>query len=273
MLDLQHGFSSSSSSGTKRKFCDVPSSTAKARSSAKLVSPNEDDTTTSVKYIRDPALPAPPFLEDDSQDVCSSSTMQRDAKRFAKSINPLDLLSTVSLQLAPELQSHECSNGPNTTALPTANRKLHIHESHDSKEELQQGCKTYPNGSMYLGHFLNGSRHGFGICHYPNGHAYTGLWCEGKRHGLGKMKYANGNSYEGSWVNDRPKGRGIFYYSDGSADAALWDGTRSVYGVKWDATRQLTWRLVDGVECDMIGRLQALQIGHEVGLQGIPEQL
>lgn len=87
------------------------------------------------------------------------------------------------------------------------------------------------------------------------------------------MKYANGNSYEGSWVDDRPKGRGIFHYPDGSADAALWDGTRCVYGAKWDATRQLAWRIFDGVKCEMIGRQKALQIGHEIGLQGIPERV
>jgi hypothetical protein len=87
------------------------------------------------------------------------------------------------------------------------------------------------------------------------------------------MKYANGNSYEGMWANDCQEGRGVFHYSDGSADVALWKGIRCIYGVKWDDSRQRAWMLFDGRKGKMISRSQALEIGRNVGIEGIPERM
>jgi hypothetical protein len=265
MLDLKSGI-------THRSASDNFSNTSDNHSAAAIISPN-DDEPRSTRCVRDPAFPSLPFDDDDSQ-FDSATTMQPDAKRFKSTNNPLDLLSTVSLQLAPEaLPAPNSQRSP----APTALRTPLVHDS-----SLEQGCKLYPNGSTYLGHFLNGSRHGFGICHYPttssNGqagssHVFTGLWKNGKREGLGTMKYANRNSYEGMWANDCQEGRGVFHYSDGSADVALWTGIHCIYGVRWDASRQYAWMLFDGGKGEMISRDQALEMGRDVGIEGIPERM
>jgi hypothetical protein len=255
MLDL-HNSHSLSISGTKRKF--APSTDL--HSTVKLVSPNDDEQHT-TRFVRDPALPAPPFL-----DEMKSDRMERDAKRMAETINPLDLLSTVSLQLARP--SYKQTVPSSRTPAPTAYRTSSHVNTH---QDLQRGCRTYPNGSTYLGHFLNITRHGFGICHYPKGHIYTGLWSNGRRHGLGKMQYADGSAYEGCWIDDRIEGRGVMHYSCGMADVALWKGG-SVYGVRWDAERKCMWRLVGGVKGERVETGKALEIGAEVGVEGVPER-
>ena len=275
MLDLHNGShggtSPTSKGGVKRKFCDDTTSSA-AMTLAHLVSPNEEDLS---KYVRAISMPAPPFLEDDRQS-CDSTTIQPDVGEGTIR-NPLDLLSTVSLQLTePKMQSEKeplDRPSPSTedtvpSVIPAANSEC------DSKNYLVQGYKLYPNGSIYLGHFLNTSRHGFGICHYPNGHGvYTGMWNNGKRCGIGKMTYGDGNSYEGTWLDDVQMGCGSFYYADGSVDVASWKGTTSGHGVRWDKDRKKMWRLSRGMKGEMVGKENALQIGLEVGVAGVPEMI
>ena len=44
----------------------------------------------------------------------------------------------------------------------------------------------YPDGSKYVGNWVNDEKQGFGTYHYVNGDIYEGDWYENKRHGQGK---------------------------------------------------------------------------------------
>jgi hypothetical protein len=203
------------------------------------------------------SIPAPPFLVRDEEGEA------RNPKRtcVAKEANALDLLSTVSTQIHPNLSNAVPSSVGDES------------RSSNPSSALRQGFKAYSNGSKYLGHFLNAQRHGFGICHYPNGHVYTGYWSNGQRSGVGLMRYAEGDCYEGEWKDDAREGRGVFYYNDGMADVALWKGGRSVYGVRWSGDRKIAKRLVSGMEGQLLGMKSALSIGEEVGVAGVPERM
>ena len=48
------------------------------------------------------------------------------------------------------------------------------------------------DGCTFMGHYLNGVRHGFGIKTYPNGAQYAGQYSNGVRHGYGKKTHADG---------------------------------------------------------------------------------
>ena len=47
-------------------------------------------------------------------------------------------------------------------------------------------------------------QNGKGTYTYPDGTVYNGHWKDGKRHGDGKYKNANGHEYDGDWVDDVP---------------------------------------------------------------------
>ena len=87
------------------------------------------------------------------------------------------------------------------------------------------------------------------------------------------MTYGDGNSYEGTWLDDVQMGCGSFYYADGSVDVASWIGTMSMNGVRWDQDRKKMWRLSRGMKGEIVGKENALQIGLEVGVAGVPEMV
>ncbi|KAL3805914.1 hypothetical protein HJC23_007875 [Cyclotella cryptica] len=262
-----------SNSSLKRKFAQGEWTSSKLR----VVSPNDEEPqrgSVLARVSRNAAIPAPPFL-DHCDDDCVTSPEARNAKMkcIAKETNPLDLLSTVSSQFVSNHAQKLTRTSPSTSSNS-------FHSSIGDKSiasnpsfSLKQGYKIYPNGSKYMGHFLDTQRHGFGICHYPNGHVYTGYWCNGQRSGLGLMRYANGDSYEGEWKNDVREGCGVFNYNDGMADVALWRKGRSVYGVQWSGDRKMARRLVDGMEGEYVGIKTALSIGRGVGVDSVPEMI
>jgi hypothetical protein len=63
------------------------------------------------------------------------------------------------------------------------------------------------NGS-YIGHFLDGSRHGYGIRVYGNGDRYAGGWKAGRKYGYGELTYHDGSSYVGPFLNGVYHGKG-----------------------------------------------------------------
>jgi hypothetical protein len=48
------------------------------------------------------------------------------------------------------------------------------------------GTFVYPDGSKYVGNWVNDEKQGFGTYYYVNGDIYEGDWYENKRHGQGK---------------------------------------------------------------------------------------
>lgn len=63
------------------------------------------------------------------------------------------------------------------------------------------GNESYDNGE-YVGEFLNGKRHGWGVYRYPSGSLYIGNWETNRRSGFGTYYYSDGSAKEGIWSWD-----------------------------------------------------------------------
>lgn len=67
-----------------------------------------------------------------------------------------------------------------------------------------KGYYNYPDGSRWVGEFVDGVPTGKGICYYAGGDRYEGQWLKGAPHGEGVMHFANGRVYGAVWVNGSP---------------------------------------------------------------------
>lgn len=77
------------------------------------------------------------------------------------------------------------------------------------KLECSRHTKTRLTWAVYVLRFLNGLRHGQGVCHLKGCYQYSGSWSKDSRHGEGCCKYAGGAEYFGEWKNDLRNGKGI----------------------------------------------------------------
>ena len=66
--------------------------------------------------------------------------------------------------------------------------------------------KTFPDGSVYAGQWVNDIKHGDGTFKYADGDVYEGQFQEGKAHGRGKYA-SKQSSYEGEWQRDLKHGQ------------------------------------------------------------------
>ena len=91
--------------------------------------------------------------------------------------------------------------------------------------------KSYPNGK-YVGHLVNGKRHGKGVIYYENGGKYDGEWKDDKRSGKGVLYYGDDDKYDGEWKDDTLNGKGVYYYPGGDKyEGEFRDGKRNGKGV------------------------------------------
>ena len=56
------------------------------------------------------------------------------------------------------------------------------------------GIVTHPDGSTYVGNFVNGQSHGQGKITYPGGASFEGEFSEGFPHGKGVCTYSSGET-------------------------------------------------------------------------------
>ena len=82
-----------------------------------------------------------------------------------------------------------------------------------------QGKKTWPSGKfaghVYVGSFRNDMKEGEGKYTWPNGHVYVGSYRNGNMEGEGKFTFASGDVYVGSYRNDKREGEGKYTYANG----------------------------------------------------------
>ena len=76
------------------------------------------------------------------------------------------------------------------------------------------GTTMGPKGQKYIGEFLDGGFHGYGIFRH-DGREYVGQYENHKRHGQGSYTYANGDKYVGEWKEHKYFGKGTYFYSNG----------------------------------------------------------
>jgi hypothetical protein len=67
-----------------------------------------------------------------------------------------------------------------------------------------KGYYDFPDGSRYVGEFLNGYPQGEGKCFYANGDVYDGGWNINAPNGEGVMHFASGRVYGAVWMNGSP---------------------------------------------------------------------
>lgn len=98
---------------------------------------------------------------------------------------------------------------------------------------IEPGTVEYPDGTVYMGGFQRGKRHGAGRWYNPaTTDEYDGEWVADKRHGMGMQRSLTAvmgaaattasremttSVYKGEWVNDVRDGHGAETFGDGSS--------------------------------------------------------
>ena len=83
----------------------------------------------------------------------------------------------------------------------------------------------YPTfNSKYFGEWdtNNNIRHGRGVLIWPEGSKYLGYWVNDKANIKGKLIHNDGDIYEGEWLDDKPNGKGIYLHKDGTVYVGEW---------------------------------------------------
>lgn len=61
-------------------------------------------------------------------------------------------------------------------------------------------------------------QNGYGVITYPDGSIYVGNFVDGEESGKGKITYPGGASYEGEFSEGVPDGKGVCTYSSGKTE-------------------------------------------------------
>lgn len=77
------------------------------------------------------------------------------------------------------------------------------------------GSMKWPNGDLYVGNFVNGSRSGKERYTFASGGYYDGDWFNGNRHGQGENVYSDKVKYVCTYLNDKRDGYGVQEYTNG----------------------------------------------------------
>ena len=82
-------------------------------------------------------------------------------------------------------------------------------------------CRTYDDGTEYVGGFLNGEKNGYGEITYGSRNVreecYKGNWVMNVRSGFGQLLMRNGNVFKGNFVKNWPNGDCQIFYADGGS--------------------------------------------------------
>jgi len=88
------------------------------------------------------------------------------------------------------------------------------------------GQYKWKNGSIYIGEFHEGQKHGKGKWkkrfNAVNCNTYEGSYENDKKNGLGNFTWESGNVYKGNYKEDERHGYGEMYWVDGSCYKGEW---------------------------------------------------
>lgn len=99
---------------------------------------------------------------------------------------------------------------------------------------ILRGPYELDSRSVYMGQWSrDGLRHGLGTQLWPDGSKYVGYWMNDMANGRGRLIHADGDIYEGEWFNDKANGRGTYIHMDGAKYTGEWsDDKQNGYGVE-----------------------------------------
>lgn len=116
----------------------------------------------------------------------------------------------------------------------------------DENAYVENGSKTYCDGSTYEGSLQGGKRHGHGIWVSASGIMYDGQWQDDRFQGGGRQTWQDGRSFEGSYVRGKFEGHGRMEWNDPKGKV-VYEG-QYVNGLK-DGKGKFMWpdgRVYDG---------------------------
>lgn len=85
-----------------------------------------------------------------------------------------------------------------------------------------KGKEIYKNGDEYVGQFLRGKKHGYGILYSPGKFRYCGNFLNNKMNGNGVIEYENGAVYKGEFKNGLYDGKGTFTDQNKTEKSGAW---------------------------------------------------
>ena len=94
------------------------------------------------------------------------------------------------------------------------------HYSEGSKQF--DGALLYSDGSIYIGKHLQCVKEREGTYYWNGQTYYTGQWKSGKMSGFGVQVYTDGSRHEGEFREDAKHGHGVFYQTDDSKIEGTW---------------------------------------------------
>lgn len=81
----------------------------------------------------------------------------------------------------------------------------------------------FDNGSIYLGQWKYGMKHGLGKQMWGDGSFYEGDWVNNMACGKGRLIHSDGDYYEGDWKDDKANGIGIYDHMEGAKYEGGWE--------------------------------------------------
>ncbi|KAG7488355.1 hypothetical protein MATL_G00034500 [Megalops atlanticus] len=84
------------------------------------------------------------------------------------------------------------------------------------------GVQEWPDGSRYVGEFVNGLKHGKGVFTWANGEFYDGSFYKDYRHGNGTYTWSGGSRFTGKFYRNRKEGYGTQHLADGTVFQGLY---------------------------------------------------
>lgn len=98
---------------------------------------------------------------------------------------------------------------------------LEVYKGRFRKGELSKGTLQTPSGYSYKGEFKNFLQTGHGEERKSDGSVYVGAFAEGVRHGLGKVVFQDKSWFDGRFDGGN-RVEGVFMFSNGSKYTGTW---------------------------------------------------
>eukprot|EP00929_Paragymnodinium_shiwhaense_P000955 TRINITY_DN101159_c0_g1_i1.p1 TRINITY_DN101159_c0_g1~~TRINITY_DN101159_c0_g1_i1.p1 ORF type:complete len:487 (-),score=89.45 TRINITY_DN101159_c0_g1_i1:170-1630(-) len=105
------------------------------------------------------------------------------------------------------------------------------------------GVQREDDGSMYVGQWSQGKRHGHGALFFPAG-VFEGEWQSGSSHGKGAINFYNGDVFAGLFRRSKKHGFGYYKWRDGALEEGKYESGQKTGWHSWSRGRETNWDLL-----------------------------